>query len=82
MKVSYEVSSKSVILTSFCLYQACLFKSSFNDLKLYLCFLGIISEVPCLFFVMMCIVWALAKESAMSKKQLEPPSLWLKYVKI
>ncbi|XP_028396389.1 uncharacterized protein LOC114520343 isoform X1 [Dendronephthya gigantea] len=24
---------------------------------------GIISEVPCIFFVMMCVVWALAKES-------------------
>ena len=41
---------------------------------------GIISEVPCIFFVMMCIVWALSNESAMRKKQIEPPSIWLKYV--
>ena len=55
-----------------------LYKLDFNTK--YSHYLGIISEVPCIFFVMMCIVWALAKESAMSRNQIEPPSMWLKYV--
>lgn len=49
---------------------------------LKLCSTGIISDVPCIYFVMMCVVWALAKESAIKKKPLAPPSLWLRYVDI
>ncbi|XP_046840492.1 uncharacterized protein LOC124434647 [Xenia sp. Carnegie-2017] len=38
---------------------------------------GIINEVPCLFFVMMCIVWALANESSLSKTKIKLHTLWL-----
>ena len=72
-----------IVLTLFHLYEAWVFIFIFTfKAVLFFYFLGIISEVPCLFFVMMCIVWALAKESAMSKNQIQSPSLWLKYVKI